>query len=528
MSPRLTVVTAAAILSAVFLAARIYIIQHDETVAAASKNRGQYKISEVREYASIYDCKGVKLNNTETIYRAVIDPNDESALKALPYIADREVYSSGITGNLPFLCTVTQGEIDGVPVIFEKTVRTSADMLAAHIVGYRSDGEGVCGLEYAYNKFIRENYSKNTAEYTVNAVGGVLEGLYSAYSQGETVEAGVITTIDAGIQKICESAVEKSGCESGAVIVMDVKSGEIRACVSFPQFNPENPAENLEDENSPFVNKAFSAYTVGSIFKLVTSAAALECGISPEYTYNCDGSIDVDGQIFNCHKWGGHGEIDMYQAVEYSCNPYFIALSEYIGEERLHDTAAAFGFGEETSFCRGMTSAAGYLTSAEELSVPAERGNFSFGQGKLTATPLQICRMTATIANGGMSATPKLVLALKNEDGSLDEYSYPVNRRVISNLTAQKLSEFMVRTVNAENSMSQSYMVSSAGKTSTAQTGRYNSDGSEIMNCWFTGFFPVDEPKYAVTVMVENGYSGNATAAPIYKNIAERVTIYEK
>lgn len=528
MSVRLYIVAAAAVLSAIFLAAKILYIQHDDTVAAAAKNRGQYKISEVREYASVYDCKGERLNNTATLYRAVIDPNDDSALKALPYIVDREVYNEGITGNLPFLCTVTQGEIEGVPVIFEKTLRTAEDMPAEHIVGYRSDGEGVCGLEYAYNKFIRENCSRNTAEYTVNALGDVLEGLHSDYSQGDSVQAGIVTTIDARIQRICESEVEKSGCQSGAVIIMDVKSGEIRACVSFPRFNPANPAENLSDENSPFVNKAFSAYTVGSIFKLVTSAAALESGISTEYTYNCDGSIDVNGQVFNCHKWGGHGELDMYEAVEYSCNPYFIALSAYLDGELLHDTAAALGFGEQTSFCRGMTSSAGYLPTAAELSVPAEKGNFSFGQGKLTATPLQICRMTAAIANNGMSAAPRLVLALKSEDGALDEYSYPVNRRVISYLTARRLREFMVGTVNAENSMSRSNIVSSAGKTSTAQTGRFNSDGSEIMNCWFTGFFPADSPKYAVTVLVENGYSGNATAAPIYKNIAERITIAEK
>ncbi len=509
---------------AILLSVRVFIIKNDEKVIKASAGRGQYKISNIGEYASIYDCNGQRLNNLSYEYKAVIDPNSENALKIISYIDDIDTYTNGMKGNLPFLCNVSQEYIDNT-IVFKNAVRTDSDQLARHIVGYTSDNTGVCGIEYGFDSFLRENYTKNEATFSINAVGSVLDGLYSDCSFAEPLDSGVVTAIDSDIQMICENALKYSGIDMGTVIVMDVKTGEIKACVSYPQFDPDDLEASINDERSPFINRVFSTYSVGSIFKLVTSAAALELGISPDFTYTCDGSIDVNGQIFNCHKWGGHGEINMYEAIELSCNPYFIALSEYIDTDCFLDTARKFGFGEQTELCNGITSVSGYLPTSRELSVRAELGNFSFGQGKLTATPLQICRMTAAIANNGMCPYPKLILGIKNADGTFDKTEYPINQRVISYLTAKKLQQFMTDTVNADNSYSKSYIVSSAGKTSTAQTGRFNENGTEQLNCWFTGYFPTDNPQYAVTVMIENGYSGNATAAPIYKQIAESITI---
>jgi penicillin-binding protein 2 len=360
--------------------------------------------------------------------------------------------------------------------------------------------------------------------FTVDAVGGVIDGLYSEINSAESLKAGVVTTIDSDIQLICENAMKNSGYSKGAVIVMDVKSGYIKACASYPEYNISDLEESLDDEDSPFINRALSAYSVGSIFKLVTASAAMELGISSDFSYICNGTIDVSGQLFNCHKWGGHGEIDMDEAMEKSCNPYFIALSEYVDSEVFLDTAEAFGFGSEALLCEGIKSESGYLPNVNELAVKAEKANFSFGQGKLTATPLQICSMTAAIANNGMSAEPKLIIGTVDADGVLTKEQYPVNKRVISYLTAKKLQGFMVDVVNAENSYSKSYLVECGGKTSTAQTGRYNEDGSEEMNCWFTGYFPADSPEYAVTVLIENGVSGNAACGGIFKEIAEEIT----
>lgn len=527
MSGRMTAAECMAAAAALLLAVRVLVINNNEDVINASTGRGQYRISEVSEYASIYDCNGVKLNNRSVGYKVLINPNDVNSLKAMEYVTDLDTFNNGMKGNLPFLCPVKKEAADIFPV-FAKYTRTDDNQPAKHIIGYTSDNEGVCGIEYAYSEFIHSNYEENKAVFSVNAVGGVLDGLYSEISAAGELEAGVITTIDADIQQICENAMEASGYEKGAIIVMDVKNGYIKACASYPEYNISNLEESLDDSRSPFINRAFSAYSVGSIFKLVTASAALESGISPEFSYTCTGSIDVNGQIFNCHKWGGHGEIDMREAIESSCNPYFIALSEYIDSGKYLQTAKNYGFGQETVLCRGVVSESGYLPSEKELAVKAEKGNFSFGQGMLTATPLQICRMTAAIANDGMCAEPKLIIGTRDKYGTVLEEKYQINKRVISYLTAGELQKFMADVVNADNSRSKSYMVECAGKTSTAQTGRYDENGNEEMNCWFTGYFPVQDPKYAVTVLIENGVSGNVSCGPVFKAVAEGITVAEK
>lgn len=528
MEIRLKIMLICITAAALTLASRVLIITRNDKIAEASSGRGQYIIENVSRYADICDCNGRLLVNEEYEKYALVDPADDNAFKVLPYAEDKNFYRSGMSGNLPFLCRVSADYISDDIDVFRKYVRNGGEQLAVHILGYTSENKGVCGIEYAYDDFIRKNCTVNKAEFSVNAVGNVIDGLYSNVEYAGEMNAAVITTIDKEIQRICEQVMAENTAVKGAVVVMDVKSGEIRACVSCPAFDINNPAESLESNDAPFVNRAFSAYSVGSIFKLCTAAAALESGISPDFSYTCEGSINVNGQIFNCHKWGGHGEIDMSEAIEVSCNPYFIALSEYIDSELYIETAEKLGFGKETVFGEGLVSSAGYLPDEKELAVPAEKGNFSFGQGKLSATPVQICRMTAAIANNGMCPEPKLVLEIKDNDGYCEKVNYPINKRSVSYLTALKLREFMENVVNADNSMSKSYIVSSAGKTSTAQTGRYNSDGSEQLNCWFTGYFPADFPEYAVTVLVEEGVSGNMSSAPLYKKIAEKITEYKK
>lgn len=297
---------------------------------------------------------------------------------------------------------------------------------------------------------------------------------------------------------------------------------------SFPDFDPTNVAAYMNDPDSPLINRALSAYSVGSIFKLVTASAALEQGISPEYSYTCTGSANVFGQLFNCHKWGGHGEIDMQTAVVKSCNTYFIALSEYLNKEKYIQTARDLGFGQGTELCEEIASAAGTLQTVQDIEVPAERANMSFGQGKLTATPLQICRMTAAIANNGVINEPVLIKGICGGDGNVEYCDIIPRKRVLSYETVKKLKSFMYHTVRADNSMSKPEKVSAAGKTSTAQTGSFDDNGNEILNCWFTGYFPFHNPEYAVTVISEGGVSGNVTCGPVFKQIADETTEYKK
>ncbi len=527
---RLYTVVILFVLTAVMLSARLYSLICDDEIAAVSSGRGYYTVRSVGEYAGIYDCNMLPLVNYSEKYEAVVIPNNEIAVKLQPYIIDRDAYYKGISGNLPFLCRVSPDAyaLGGSAIIFRSKLRTDKNQLASHIIGYTSDNVGMYGLEKAYNDLLRSDHSENSVSLGVDALGNVLGGIEADISYAGTVKSGIITTLDRNIQLICEDSAKKHGIDKGAIIVMDTVSGEIKAAVSCPEFNTEDIYSSLNDEASPFIDRTFSAYSVGSIFKLVTAAAALEQGISPEYSYTCTGSVNVNGQVFNCHKWGGHGEIDMSTAMAESCNTYFIALSEYIDKEKYIETASSLGFGSPYELCSGIASASGNLQSVADIEVPAERANMSFGQGKLTATPFQICRMTSAIANDGIICEPSLIKGIIDKNGEIKYSPVLQSKRVLSYKTARTLKWFMQKTVRAANSLSEPDNTSAGGKTSTAQTGRYDSSGNEIMNCWFTGYFPAYSPRYTVTILSEGGISGNKKAGPVFKEIADKISEYEK
>ena len=524
MIKRFTIIAVLLIITGIIIILRIGFIIGDNEIAQVAVSRGRYTLSSVSSSGTVYDYNMKRLNNQAVRYDAVINPNDESAIRVLPYVKDFDVFYSGIQGNLPFLCEITTGEAENDDIIVFESYRNTENQLAPHIIGYTSDNKGVYGLEKSFDELLRSSETVNRARFSVDALGGVLGGLDSSIEYAPEEKAGGITTVDGDIQRIAETVMNNSPYNKGAVIIMDVKSGEIRACVSYPDFDPVNIGEYLDSSDGNFINRAFSAYSVGSVFKLCTAAAALEMGISPEFTHTCTGSVDINGQVFNCHRWGGHGEIDMYTAVAESCNTYFIELSEYIKRHNFIETAESLGFGEETKLCDGMVSADGYIQSPFEILVPAERANLSFGQGKLLATPLQICRMTACIANRGVISSPKLIIGTVDSNGKVSAYNNEnEKKRVLSETTADTLRRFMVRTVNMPNSQALPARTGAAGKTSTAQTGVIGENGAENMNCWFTGYFPVTEPKYAVTVLIEDAYSGNTSAAPVFKSIADEI-----
>ena len=311
----------------------------------------------------------------------------------------------------------------------------------------------------------------------------------------------------------------------GAAVVMDVESGDILASVSRPVYDINDLEAYLDDEDSPFVNRAFSAYSVGSVFKLVIAASALESGISEEFSCTCGGKVTIGSNTFSCHKWAGHGKLDMRTATVESCNPYFILLGRNIPCDMLHDFASASGFGTENDL-GGLVSAAGYLPTADELSVPAENANFCFGQGRLSATPVQICSFICAAANGGKLPQAQLIYGTVNS--SDEKISHETScRQIFSEETADKLKSFMRDTLYKDNSVGIPYNTDGGGKTSTAQTGRIGSDGMEELTCWFAGFFPYNEPKYAAVIVAEDGISGNLTCAPVFKEIAEKVTEHD-
>lgn len=520
MQAKLLIIAGIVAFAGVYLLWRIMLINLNRTFYMGFDMSAPRKVTVIRSYGEIFDRNGKSLVNRSEKYIAAINPETADPDKLDGHIIDREKYDACITGNALFLCEVDSPDIDTAAVIAVKNRYDGST--AEHIIGYISDGQGVSGLERSYNDILRTPISTVTLSYSVDAQGDLLEGYGIGMNWTSSYETGIATALDLEIQTACEEAM--SDVKKGGAIVMDISTGELCAVVSKPGFDPEHPEYSLDSEDSPFINRAFSAYSVGSIFKLVTAGAALEYGISEEYAYKCTGSIDVKGSKFSCHRYGGHGLIDMRTAMVESCNPYFICLGQDIPTDHFYEFAQKLGFGKAEYFSPDIYSAAGCLTSARELLVPEEKANFSFGQGKLTATPLQITLLTAAIANDGQCPYPVLIHGGTDVvHDSKAAAAAPRFRRVMKSSTAEKLKSFMISAMYKPDSAAVPEFTTGGGKTSTAQTWTYTENGDEKLNCWFTGFFPADEPRYAVTVMIEEGVSGNYTCGPIFSKIADSV-----
>lgn len=478
-------------------------------------------IAELR--GTVYDCNMKPLTNAQTVYCAVAKPTLR-AMSALETELDAVVFSSvreKLSSGNPVAVAVKDETCDGEDVTVVPYPERY-DGLACHVIGYLGyDGRGVSGIEKSFDDLLFKNGFDLYARVGANADGRVLFGEEPEICNNVFPSAGVVLTLDRDIQKIVEEALDSSGAQCAAAVVIEVGTGAVRACASRPSFNPENISDVLNDEKSPLLNRAFQAFSVGSVFKPIVAACALEKGVGTDFSYECKGSIALNGVTFNCHKKDGHGVLDMEEALAQSCNTYFISLALEVGGDGIIGTAKDFGFGEQTAFAESLKTRSGNLP--EKVDSKAATANLSFGQGELTATPVQICSMMATIANGGRYVKPYLVEGETDENGRLTRISgYSERIQVISAETARILRQFLVAVVErGSGSRAKSDFVACAGKTATAQTGKTENEG-EIYNAWFAGYFPADEPQYAVVVLKENGGEGAVSCAPVFKEIAEK------
>ncbi len=492
--------------------------------AAVLQSRKNLELAKSR--AGIFDRNQKPLVNENPERRLLIFP-DLLEIPAILQFTDREELAEAFQRPEPTVMDTGGKIVEGEGIYnFSYPKRYSEKTLAPHIIGYMNGGRGVCGIEMGYNDFLEENASSVSVVYHTDGTGKILKGEEIILSEEKSSEnCGVVLTLDKDIQRATEKALA-SGTEKGAAVVMDIENGEIIASASVPDFDPANVADYLYAENSPFINRAFTAYSVGSTWKLVVAAAALEAGVSPNRTHNCTGSITVGDRIYKCHWESGHGEIDMKRALEISCNPYFISLAEEIGGERILEMAKNLGFGVPSSFGEGFSSAAGKLPSAESLSSETVLASFAFGQGSLMATPLQLAVLSSAIANGGKAVTPKLVLGTYDKDGNYEENPEYEANPVMSAKTSEILREMMISVVeNGSGENAKPKNGSAGGKTASAQTGQFDSEGNEIIQAWFIGFYPAENPKYAVAVLAEGMNSGGDCAAPIFKEICDKIDI---
>jgi penicillin-binding protein 2 len=357
--------------------------------------------------------------------------------------------------------------------------------------------------------------------------------------------ADVILSIDIDLQIAAEEAL---GDKYGAIVAMDPRTGEVLALVSHPTFDPRDFIKGVDakewnelvkDPSFPLVNRATQGvYPPGSIFKIVTAAAALKEGVIDTTTpFYCPGFYKFGKKTFRCWRKGGHGRMDLHQAIVGSCDVYFYNVAQRLGIDRLARYIKGFGFGVPTGI--DLAEKAGTAPSREWKSKTFKKPWYDgetivtgIGQGYVTATPLQIAVMTAAVANGGMLLKPQIVKEVISSQGkTLFEYNPQENGRLpVEKRVMDIIRDALVGVVNEPNGTGKASKLDRmvvAGKTGTSQVVAQGPQGGKYLradqkdHAWFTSYAPAENPEIVVTVFVEHGGMGGEAAAPIAKQILE-------
>lgn len=481
----------------------------------------------------LFDCNFTPLTGTQAEPWALYAPGKASYRQLFREVdsSQRADFYSGIQRVQPFLLPASEKAVQnaaqasgtGARYLFYKPLRYYSCPIAPHLLGYlNSDGAGVSGVEGAFDGLLRGGSTALDVECTVTAQGGFALGTPPQLVKTQGTGAGVMLALDARIQRLAEGIAAEE-MDKGSIVVMETATGRVRASVSMPTFDPRNVAASFENENAALINRSTAAFAVGSVFKPLVAAAALDAGFSPAESYTCTGSITLGGHTYRCAGGTAHGTVDMRQALAESCNCYFVALGQQLGGEAIQLAARRAGFGTASVVGGTLTTASGDVPSAQLLQDKGELANFSFGQGAFTATPVQIAAFTGVFANGGTYLSPTFTEAIVDEySQSVTQSLYaPVQRGVCSSEAAAQVLD-MMRTVVTDGIgyAAQPVAGGAAGKTGTAQTGRYAPDGTELVNAWFTGLWPSEAPRYTITVLLDEGVHSSTDAARIFSRMA--------
>lgn len=389
--------------------------------------------------------------------------------------------------------------------------RYSDDQTACHLIGYLNQAEkkGVSGLELLCEDRLKADNSKLAL--WADSGGNLLLGIPPKRENNQSItDNSVATTIDKEIQKICEAALKERNL-SGAVLVSEAKSGDILAWASSPSFNPNAVEDYLSSSGDSLVNKCIQgAYAPGSVFKTVVAAAALEKGIcDPDDEYKCKGKVKVEGVVLGCKAGpaGGHGKVDLYEAMAKSCNCYFAKLGEKLGYKDLLEMAEKMGFGQKVldGFSEEVAGNLPSVASSGQWDI----SNLSIGQGEILATPMQIQKMMSIVANGGVYQE---MTVFKNQG------SESKSERIISEETAEELEKMLGMVMTEGTGSGKNWRCQVYGKTGTAEAVLGE---QEVNNCWFSGYCKMNHSTYVVTVLIEKGQSGSASALPVFEDITE-------
>lgn len=464
-------------------------------------------------------------------------------------------------------------KLAGMNVVTEPIVSYTSGNLASHVLGYvgaineeeyesrkdtyrNDDIIGKSGIQRVFEQYLKGTDGVKQVDMTVDGT------ITSEYVSEEAISGSdVVLTIDANLQKVAEDALEqnikdiaageygkKYDANSGAVVVMNVNTGEILAMASYPDYNPEKFSEEFsseDSENGKYMNRAISSvYPPGSIFKMVVASAALDTGEITTSTRINDNGIYPYGDRQACwyyRNYGvGHGYLNLTQAIKYSCNYFFYDLGYRMGIDTVAEYAGYYGLGKRTGIeldgeARGTVASQEYAKSiGHDTWYISETLSAVIGQSYNEYTPLQMARYISMIANGGKNVDVSIIKTIVNPDGT--------------EVSKEEIENFVKTTLNTENENKEDLDISEenldairegmkgvtsepggtaystfsdfdidiAGKTGSAQTGI---EGEA--HGWFAGFAPYDNPEIAVVVLIEKAGSGSYTADTAKKIMEE-------
>lgn len=480
-----------------FLAGRIgYIIFSGSYLVSDSYN--SYTLSIDTKVPNLYYNNGELMTNNVKKYVAVIRPQAKSIaeMTKLFSLEERNEINEDLKKGYPVLKDIDSNKINLANHIsvFEST---SSNYLCTQLIDRKSSG---------LLSYLPLSIGGKKINFTIDAKGRLLKGdngtvIDDNYDSNE----GYILSIDKNIQKITHDAC--SQMKSGCAVVMDVRDSSILACVTKP--------------DDSYINKVFLQYSVGSVFKIIVLTCAIENNINP--FFNCKGSISVGDTTFSCQSNHVHGYQNLKEALGNSCNCYFVNLALKLGPEKILETMKKFGFSDNTQFFNQWVIKNANVPTQDDLKSKGELALLGFGQGKLTATPLQICSSLCTIGNNGCFNSSRLITQKVDESANLQDIKYNSEEQIIEEQDAKTVLRYLRYVVtNGTGRNAETASHNSLGKTATAQTGQYI-NGQEILNTWFAGLYPYNNPKYAIVIMTENGISGSGDCCPIYSTIVENL-----
>jgi penicillin-binding protein 2 len=411
---------------------------------------------------------------------------------------------------------------------------------------YIGDEKGIAGVEATMDSYLRGPEGVKTV---LKDEKGRTIGMLDYTKPG--IGAKVELTIDARIQYLLENTLRRAGRAAG--VVMDVRTGEVIAMASVPDFDPNAFMPSIDPERwkkyndnkilSPFTNRAISSYTPGSTMKIPTAIAGATQGMAKR-PFSCEGFVPYGNHNIGCWLWnqrkGSHGTLSLPAAIQKSCNPYFNKLSNAIGWKAMVDGCSLVGFGKKTGIelpkedpgiLPGSRAWRSSLPNA--TMTPALTAMLSIGQGDTMVTPIQLAAMTACVANGGKYYQPRVVKKAVAANGTVLVSDFP---KLEVDLLTSGVSEAdlalirlgMWKAVNDAGGTAGKVRMDDyeiCAKTGTAQTV---DNGQKSNNSWVISFAPYDQPRYAVVIMAQSAGSGGGVCGPLVNMVYTGIFAQEK